>query len=77
MASGQKFLEHQEGAKCLWPDGKDTATGGRRYQCVGNILLGGGVSGSVVRLGMLGYVGSDEKDGGGNPCKITKVDHRE
>ena len=39
--------------------------------------MGGGTRGPVVRLGVVGHVGRDAKEGGGNPCMIPKADHGE
>ena len=67
--------EHQEVAEVLGADGKDTVMGGGRYPCVGNILLGGGASGSVLWIGIVSHVRGDDKDGGGNPYKLPKAYH--
>ena len=39
--------------------------------------MGVGASGSDVSLVDVVHVGSNDHDGGGNPCKITKACHRE
>ena len=52
-------------------------TGGGRYPCVGNVLLGGDTSGSVVRIRIVVHGGGDDKDNGRNPYKLPKADHRE
>ena len=61
----------------MGPDGKYNATGGGRYPCVRNYLLGGGASGSVVQIVIVVHVGDDDKYGGGNSYKITKSYHME
>ena len=61
----------------LGPSGKDVATVGGRYPGVGNVLLGSGTSGSDDLVRVVVHVGGDDKDGGVNPCSITKVHHRE
>ena len=58
-------------------DGKVTATGGGRYPFVGNILSGGGTSGYVVRIGIVGHVGGDEEDSRWKSYKFHKAEHRE
>ena len=58
----------------MGPDGKDTATKGCRYPCVGNVLSGGGVTSSVVRIGIVGHVRGDNEDGGGKPFNFLKAD---
>ena len=56
---------------------KYTAVGGVRYTGVGNFLLGGVTSSSVVCIRVLFIVGDYDEGGGGNPCSITKEDKRE
>ena len=55
---------------------KDTVTGVGQYPCVGNVLLSSVASGSIVRVGIVGHVGGDDKDGGGNTYKLHKADNR-
>ena len=52
--------------------GKYTAKVGVRYSCVGNILLGGGASGSIVQLGIVVNFGGNDEDGGDNPYNLPK-----
>ena len=71
------FPEHQEDEKSFGTSGKDTVMGGERYPWVGNFLSGYGASVSVVWIGIMSHVGGNGEYGGGNPCKIPKVYHRE
>ena len=57
--------------------GKGTATGGGKYPCFINVLLGGGASGSIVWLRVVGHIGGNDEDSGGNPYKLPKESHRE
>ena len=50
--------------------GKFTAMGRVGYLCVGNVLSGGGTSGSIVWTGIVGPVGFNDKYVKGNPYKI-------
>ena len=52
-----------------------TAAVGVIYPCVGNVLMGGGGSVSVVRIRILGHVVGDDDYCGGNSYKLTKVYH--
>ena len=38
-------------------------------------LLGGGASSFVVWIGVVSYVGGNDNDGVGNPCKLPKEYH--
>ena len=51
------LLKYKEGAEGLGTDGKGATAGGVRYPFVGNYILGGGASGYVVWIGILGHVG--------------------
>ena len=39
--------------------------------------MGGGAIGYVVRLVIVGHVGGNDKNSGGNPYKLQNSDHRE
>ena len=71
------LMERQEGAEGLGVDGKGTAAGGIRYPCVRNVLSTSGEISSVVWLIIVGHVGGNDEDCGGNPYKIPKSDHGE
>ena len=71
------FTEHQEGTEGLGTAGKDTEIVGGRYPCVRKNLLETGTSGSIVRIGIMGCVRGDVKDGGENPYNFTKIYHGE
>ena len=57
--------------------GKVTAMGRYRYPRVSNVLLGGGTRGLVVQIVILGHVGGNDKDSGGNSYHLPKVNHGE
>ena len=57
--------------------GKGNALGGGRYPSVGNVLSGSGASISIVWIGIVGPVGGNANEGGGNPYKLPKEYHRE
>ena len=52
--------------------GKGNALGGVRYPSVGNVLSGSGASISIVWIGIVGPVGGNANEGGGNPYKLPK-----
>ena len=54
--------------------GKGAAMGGEIYPCVGIVILGSGTSWSIFRIGIMGYVGINEKEGGWNPYNLPKSD---
>ena len=56
--------------------GKDIGTVASRYPDVGNVVLGGGTSGSVVCLRVVVHVGGDDNYGVGNICSIPRKDHK-
>ena len=39
--------------------------------------MGGGISGPVVCIGVVGHFVGDDKEGQGNPCRISKIGHGE
>ena len=48
-----------------------------RYPCVGNVLLGGGASGSILWIRIMSHVRGDDEDGGGNPYNLPKAYNEE
>ena len=48
--------------------------GGGQIPMYRKFSLGSGASSYVFWMGIVGHLGGDEKDGGGNPYKILKTD---
>ena len=61
--------------KGLGAASKGTVMGGETYPCVHNVLLGGGVGGSVVQIVITGHVGGNDKDVEGNLYKLLNTYH--
>ena len=58
----------------LGPAEEYIAMGEGRYSDVVNILLGGGTSGPVVHLGVMGQSRGDNNNGRVNLCRIPNAD---
>ena len=61
----------------LGPAGKNIFMRGGRYPGAQYFLVVNGASGADIQIGAVEHAIDDDKDNGGNPFKITQVDHRE
>ena len=56
-------------------DREDHAKGGGIYLDVGYVISGGDTCSTIVWFRLVGHVGGDNKNGGGNEHIITPEDH--
>ena len=58
----------------MGPSGEDVAKGGVIYPCVGYILLGVGTGVAAVWFRVVGHVGGNDEDDGGNARRLPPED---